>query len=71
MKYIFGLLRTVYHVTWVPCHHGMACHQVADGSECLHIWIVAVNILNAQPQTTDNGWFSGFGVVRETNNSSP
>jgi hypothetical protein len=21
------------HVTWVPCHHGMACPQVMDGGK--------------------------------------
>jgi hypothetical protein len=34
------------HVNWVPCHHGMARPQVADGGEGLQIWRVAVNILN-------------------------
>jgi hypothetical protein len=34
------------HVNWVPCHHGMALRQVADGGDSLQIWRVAVDILN-------------------------
>jgi hypothetical protein len=29
---------------WVPCHHGMARPQVADGADGLQIWRVATNI---------------------------
>jgi hypothetical protein len=29
---------------WVPCHHGMACPEVADGGDNLKIWRVAVNM---------------------------
>jgi hypothetical protein len=29
------------HVKWVPCHHGMARPQVADGGDGLQIWRVA------------------------------
>jgi hypothetical protein len=32
------------HVRWVPCHHGMARPQVADGGDGLQIWRVVVNI---------------------------
>jgi hypothetical protein len=38
-------------VRWVPCHHGMACPQDADGSDSLHIGRVATNILTTQSQT--------------------
>jgi hypothetical protein len=58
-------------VKWVPCHHGMARPQVADGGEDLQIWRVAVNILNKQSRTTDKGWPSSLGVGRGANNSSP
>jgi hypothetical protein len=30
----------------VPCHHGMARPQVADGRDTLQVWRVAANILN-------------------------
>jgi hypothetical protein len=29
-----------------PCHHSMACSQVADGGDGHQIWRVAVNIIN-------------------------
>jgi hypothetical protein len=32
----------------VPCKHGMARPQVADGGDDLQIWRVAANILNMQ-----------------------
>jgi hypothetical protein len=56
---------------WVPCHHGMAHPQVADGGEGLQIWRVAANILNKQSQTADKGWPSSLGVGRGANNSPP
>jgi hypothetical protein len=43
----------VSHVRWVPCHHGMARPQVADGGNGLQIWRVAANILNKQSRTAD------------------
>jgi hypothetical protein len=52
------------HVMWVPCHHGMARPQVADGGD-------AVQILNKQSRTADNRLSSGLGVGRGANNSSP
>jgi hypothetical protein len=58
-------------VRWVPCHHGMARPQVADGVNALQVWKVAVNILNKQSRTADKGWFSSLGVWRGANNSSP
>jgi hypothetical protein len=50
-----------FHVRWVPCHHGMASPQVADGGDGLWIWRVAVNILNKHLQTADKGWSSSLG----------
>jgi hypothetical protein len=35
------------------------------------IWRVAVNKLNKQPRTADEGWSSSLGVGRGTNNPSP
>jgi hypothetical protein len=35
------------------------------------IWRVAVNKLNKQPRTTDEGWSSILGVGRGANNPSP
>jgi hypothetical protein len=58
-------------VKWVPCHHGMALPQVADGGESLQIWRVAANILNKQSRTADKGWPSSSGVGRGANNSPP
>jgi hypothetical protein len=45
----------LFHVRWVPCHHGMARPQVADGVDSLWIWRVAANILNKQSRTADKG----------------
>jgi hypothetical protein len=59
------------NVRWVPCHHGMARLQVADGGDGLQIWKVAANILNKQSRTADKGWSSSLGVQRGANNSSP
>jgi hypothetical protein len=41
-----------FDVNGVPCHHGMACLQVADGSS-LQIWRVAATILNKKSRTAD------------------
>ena len=35
------------------------------------IWRVAVNKLNKQPRTADEGWSSSLGVGRGANNPSP
>jgi hypothetical protein len=59
------------HVRWVPCHHGIARPQVADGGDLLQFWRVAANILNKQSQIADKGWSSSLGVGRGANNSSP
>jgi hypothetical protein len=64
-------LNIMYHVRWVPCHHGMARPQVADGGNGLQLWRVAANILNKQSRTADKGWSSRLGVGRGANNSSP
>jgi hypothetical protein len=58
-----------HHVRWVPCHHGMARPQVADGGVALQVWRVAANILNKQSQTANKGWSSSLGVGRGDNNS--
>jgi hypothetical protein len=39
-KYIF-MCSLHKHVRWVPCHHGMARSQVADGGDGLQIWRVS------------------------------
>jgi hypothetical protein len=57
----FSFLIFYIHVRWVPCPHGMARPQVADGGDGLQIWRVASNILNKQLRTTENGWSSGLG----------
>jgi hypothetical protein len=58
------------HGRWVPCHHGMARPQVADGGAGLQIWRVAANILHKESRTADKGWSSSLGVGRGDNNSS-
>jgi hypothetical protein len=37
---------SVVHFRWVPCHHGMARPQVADGGDSLQFWRVAANMVN-------------------------
>jgi hypothetical protein len=54
---------------WVPCHHGMARPQVADGGEGLQIWRIAANIFNKESRTADKGWPSRLGVEWGANNS--
>jgi hypothetical protein len=46
-------MKSKCHVKWVPCHHGMARPQVADGGDGLQIWRVAVTIFNKQSRTAD------------------
>jgi hypothetical protein len=55
-------------IRWVPCHHGMARPQVADGGDSLQFWRVAANILKKQSRTADKGWSSSLGVGRGANN---
>jgi hypothetical protein len=47
----------------------MARPQAADRGDGLHIWKIAVNILNTHLRTVDKGWSSSLGVGREANNS--
>jgi hypothetical protein len=54
----------------VPCHHGMARPQVADGGDGLQIWRVAANTVNKQSWTAEKGWFSRLGFGLGANNSS-
>ncbi|KAJ4432011.1 hypothetical protein ANN_20625 [Periplaneta americana] len=54
-----------------PYHHGMARPQVTDRGDGLQIWRVAVNILNRQSETADEGWSSSLGVGRRANNPLP
>jgi hypothetical protein len=51
-------------VKCVPCHHGIARPQVADGGDGLQIWRVDANILNKQPRAADKGWSSSLAVGR-------
>jgi hypothetical protein len=37
------------HVRCVPCHHGTARSQVADGGDGLQVWRVAENIVTCRP----------------------
>jgi hypothetical protein len=67
----FGDIKGETHVKCVPCHHGTARPQVADGGEGLQIRRVAANILNKQSRIADKGWPSSLGVGRGDNNSPP
>jgi hypothetical protein len=71
MLNILGVCDYRRHVRWVPCHHGMARPQVADGADSLQFWRVVANMLNKQSRTADKGWSSSLGVGRGANNSSP
>jgi hypothetical protein len=59
----------VSHVRWVPCHHGMARPQVADGGDGLQIWRAAANVSNKQSRTSEKRWSISFGAGREANSS--
>jgi hypothetical protein len=63
---VIHALGGIRHVRWVPCHHGMARPQVADGGD---LWRADANILNKQSRTDDKGWSSSFGVGHGANNS--
>jgi hypothetical protein len=41
LKRVIFRVWTGLHIKWVPCHHGMARPQVADGGDGLQIWRVA------------------------------
>jgi len=49
----------------------MALPRVTDGRDGLQTCTVAVNMLNKESRTADNGLASSFGVWRGVNNSSP
>jgi hypothetical protein len=71
LNYFISIIRISSQVRWVPCHHGMARPQVADGGDFLQVWRLAANMLNKQSRTADKGWSSSLGVGRGANNSSP
>jgi hypothetical protein len=48
----------------LPCHHGTARPQVADGRDGFQLWRVAANVLNKQSRTADRGWPFSLGVGR-------
>jgi hypothetical protein len=49
-------MKSKCHVKWVPCHHGMARPQVADGGDGLQIWRVAAIILNKKSRSANREW---------------
>jgi hypothetical protein len=51
------------HVRWIPCHHGLARPQVADGDDGLQICKVAANVLSKQSGTADRGYSSSLEVT--------
>jgi hypothetical protein len=57
----FFLIEACYHVRRVPCHHGMARPQVADGGEALQVWGIAAHIFNKQSRTA--GLVLGVGLT--------
>jgi hypothetical protein len=69
--YNFTFWIAVFHIRWVPCHHGMGCPQVADGGDGLQLWRVAANALNKQSRIAGKGWFSSSRVGRGANGPSP
>jgi hypothetical protein len=52
----------LYHVRWVPCHHSMACPQVAVGGIGFELWSIAVNVLNML-QTANKGLSTSSGLT--------
>jgi hypothetical protein len=58
------------NIRWVPCHHGMARPQVANGEDGLKMCRGAANILNMQSRTADKACSSSLGVGRGAKNSS-
>jgi hypothetical protein len=57
----------MFHVRWVPSHHGITRPQVADGGDVLQIWRVVANILNKQSRKAGKGWYFSLGVERGAN----
>jgi hypothetical protein len=60
-----------FHDRWVPCHHGRACPQVADGGDGIQIRREAANILNKQFRRAKKGWSSSWGVGHGAKNALP
>jgi len=58
-----------YFVNVGPCYSSMVSPQVADRGDSLHIWKVAVNVLNKQLWTVYSGWSSSLWVGWGANNS--
>jgi hypothetical protein len=65
--YVLKCIQLSFNVEWVPCQHGMARPQVADGGDGLQIWRVAANILNKQSRTAERVWPSTFEDDESTN----
>jgi hypothetical protein len=55
-------VRATSRVRWVPCQHGMARPQVADGRDALQPWRADANIYNKQSRTAGKGWSSSLGL---------
>jgi hypothetical protein len=53
------------NVRRVPYHHDMERPHVADGGDCHQLWRVAMNTLNNQPRTADQGMVLKLGGGRE------
>jgi hypothetical protein len=53
-------------VNMVPCHHGMARPQVADGGDSFQAWKIAVKVLNKQLRTAEKGRSFSLIVGRYT-----
>ena len=69
--YLFiKVLSTQLHDKWVPVTTAWRVLRLRM-EERPPIWRVAVNILNKQLQTADEGWSSSLGVGRGANNASP
>jgi hypothetical protein len=57
------LMNNFRYVRWVPCHHGMARPQVADGGDALQFWRQAANILNKPTRGGPPAWGLGVGLT--------
>jgi hypothetical protein len=68
---ILHTIRRRNHVTWIPCHHGMARPHIAEGGDGHQLWRAAANILKKQSRTAANGLSSSLWVGRGANHSSP
>ena len=45
-----------------PCLHVISSPHFVDGTDDLHMWKVAANLLNRQASTDDKGWSFGMGI---------